>query len=60
MTGAREEISRRLNLIKMESLILEPAATDGVITWIKMVNDEVIFDVEDWKIQRQVKSEIQK
>ncbi len=36
------------------------AAKDGVIRWIKLVNDEVIFDVESWKVQRQVKSEMQK
>ena len=37
-----------------------PTGKDAVITWIKLVNDEVIFGVEDWKVQRQVKSEIQK
>jgi len=41
-----------------EPCIKGPAARDAVITWIKLVNDEVIFDVEDWKVQRQVKSEI--
>jgi len=43
-----------------EPCIKGPAAKDAVIRWIKLVNDEVIFDVEDRKVQRQVKSEIQK
>ncbi len=43
-----------------EPCIKGPAAKDAVITWIKLVNDEVIFDVEDWKVQRQVKSQTQK
>ena len=30
-----------------EPYIKGPAAKDGVITWIKLVNDEVAFEVEN-------------
>ena len=47
---ARWPISRDASEIQFDEngkpRIKRPAAKDGVITWIKLVNDDVIFEVE--------------